>query len=95
MRVPIADSYRRPLWDAFAVQAVLLMLSAMMLDFGVTAQCSLIALLAFWGGTLMVLLRRPRNPTRMDLGWIRWGYLPLLIAVQFVARSVWHWRGLY
>ena len=90
MNVPVSDSYRRSLWIALALQGAIGALSALMLDFGMMARCSLIALLAFWGGTLMVLLRRPRNPTRIDLWLIRWGYLPLVITVQVVARSVWH-----
>ncbi len=89
MNVPVSDNYRRSLWIALALQGAI-GTSALMLDFGMTARCSLIALLAFWGGTLLVLLRRSRNPTRIDLWLIRWGYLPLVVAVQVVARSVWH-----
>ena len=90
MNVAISENYRGPLWGAVVLQAVTAALSVLMLDFGITARYCFIALLGFWGGTALVLLRRPRNPTQADLWLIRWGYLPLVVAVQVVARFAAH-----
>lgn len=86
--VPISERYRGPLWGALVLQTVTVALSVLVLDFGVTARCCLVALLGFWGGTAVLLWRRPRNPTRADRWLIRWGYLPLVVAVQVVARFI-------
>jgi hypothetical protein len=86
MNVPVSENYRGPLWAALALQAVIAARSVLMLDSGVTARCCLIALLGFWAGTAVVLLRRRRNPARTDLWLIRWGYLPLVVAVPVIAR---------
>jgi hypothetical protein len=90
----IATSYWRPLLDGLILQLVLLALSVVLLDSGLTAEINLIAWAAFWGGILVLLCRRPESPTRFDLWVLRWGYLPLMLVVQVVARWVWHWRGL-
>jgi hypothetical protein len=90
----IAATYWRPLRDGLILQSVLLVLSGLLLDGGLTAEINLIAWAAFWGGILVLLVRRPEMPTRFDLWVLRWGYLPLLVVVQIVARWVWHWRGL-
>ena len=94
MTIPLSDECRRPLWDGLALQSVLAVLSLLVLDGGDTARLSGVALAAFWGGALVALLRRPRTPTRLDLWLLRWGCLPLVVGVQILGRSVWHWRGL-
>jgi hypothetical protein len=90
----IATSYWRPLLDGLALQLVLLVLSGLLLDGGLTVEISLIAWAAFWCGIVVMLCHRPDRPTRFDLWVLRWGYLPLMLVVQAVARYVWHWRGL-
>jgi hypothetical protein len=90
----IATCYWRPLVDGLILQLVLLGLSSLLLDEGLTAEINLIAWVGFWGAILVLLCRHPDRPTRFDLWTLRWGYLPLVLVVQGVARWVWHWRGL-
>jgi hypothetical protein len=93
LNVPISDRYSLPLRHALIQQALLLVLSALMLDFGTMSQITGIAFLAYWGGAVVMILRRPLCPSRLDLCLMRWSFLPLLIVVQITARWVWHWRG--
>ncbi len=89
IQVAISDSYRGPLWRALGVQALIALLSVLVLDGGDTAKLSGVALIAFWVSVFVIILRRPRNPTQVDLWLIRWGFLPLVIFVQVAARLVW------
>lgn len=68
------------------LQAPLLFLSALMLDSGTKLRIALIALVAQWVVSLMIWHLRGAAPTRADLLFIRWGYVPLLIAAYFAAK---------
>jgi hypothetical protein len=92
--MPIAASYWRPLLNGLILQLVVLVSSGLLLDGGVTFQINMMAWAGFWGGVFVVLCRRPGSPTRFDLWFLRWGYLPLTLAAQYLARWVWQWRGL-
>ena len=61
-------------------QLPLLLLSAMILDGGLVFKRVAIASLAFWILTLIIMLRRGRNIAKSDLLFIKWGYLPILLA---------------
>jgi hypothetical protein len=93
MLVPISDSYRKPIFDAVVLQVILGILSLMMLDGGDCAHISGAALLAFWGGTAVLIWRHPRNPTKIDLKWIQFGYLPVLVFAFIVIHLVWVAKG--
>jgi len=48
---------------------------------------------AFWAGVVLMMVRRPVSPTRLDLFLIRWSYPALfLIAIPIVA-AIWKARG--
>jgi hypothetical protein len=63
----------------------------LVLDYGDTFQLSAAALLPFWGSVLIILLLRRRRPTRFDLWYVRWGYLPIVFVMQVAARSARRW----
>jgi hypothetical protein len=91
--LPIAPSYRSAIFEAVALQVVLGLLSLMILDGGDCAHISGAALLAFWGGAVVLIWRHPLTPTKTDLQLIRFGYFPVLI-ISFVAiHLVWVARG--
>lgn len=92
-RLPIAAKYDSAIYDALLLQIVLGILSAMILDGGVMAQVCGIALVAFWGGVAVLIWRQPQSPSRVDIGLIRFGYLPLIIISGFLSGFVWHLRG--
>jgi hypothetical protein len=89
----ISPSYRRPVFGAVVRQVLLGCLSLLILDGGTTAQICGIAFVAFWGGAIVIICRRPMCPTTMDLELIRSGSLPLVILAYFLVHSVWHFRG--
>jgi hypothetical protein len=92
--VAIPSSYRGPILAALVQAAIVVVLCALMLDFGETLRVSLIALLLFWGWIFVAMYRRPEKPTRTDLLVIRWGTIPLVICFRIAVGLVWSWRGL-
>jgi hypothetical protein len=91
--LPISSGYRKPIFEAVALQVLLGLLSLLILDGGTTARICGIALVAFWGGTVILVCRRPQSPTRTDIGLIRFGYLPLVVAAFFLVHFIWTLRG--
>ena len=91
--VPISDDYRKPVFDAVVLQVIIGVLSLMILDGGECAQICGAALLAFWGGTAVLIWRHPQSPSKMDIRLLRFGYLPVVIFAGIVIRVVWHLRG--
>jgi hypothetical protein len=65
--LPISPTYRKPIFEAVALQALFTLLSGLILDGGTTARICGIALVAFWGGAAVLIWRRPQLPTRTDI----------------------------
>jgi len=93
--LPISASYRRAIFDALVLQVVLGALSMMLLDGGRVAHTRGIAVLAFWSGAALVIIRRPTAPMPTDLFLIRFGFLPLLIVTFALAEWVWSWHWVW
>ena|SRR5882762_7389319 len=91
--LPISSSYRTPIFEAVALQAILGILSLMILDDGDAARICGIALIAFWGGVTILIYRRPKSPSTIDIQLIRFGYLPLAVVTGFLVHLIWHMRG--
>ncbi|HTB82046.1 MAG TPA: hypothetical protein VK742_00195 [Candidatus Sulfotelmatobacter sp.] len=91
--IPISDSYRKPIFDAVLLQIILGILSMMVLDGGDCAHISGAALLAFWCGTAVLIWRHPSNPSKVDLKFIQFGYLPVLVFAFVAVHLVWAARG--
>jgi len=91
--LPISLSYRKPIFEAVVLQLILGILSLMILDGGDCARICGAALIAFWGGVVVLMWRHPRTPTKTDLQLVRFGYLPV-VAISFVViHLVWAARG--
>ena len=91
--LPISPTYRKPVFEAVALQALLGLLSMLILDGGTTARICGIALVAFWGGATVLIWRRPQSPTKTDIELIRFGYLPLVLMAFFLVQFIWNLRG--
>ena len=89
----ISPSYRKPIFEAVVLQVIVGILSLMILDGGDCARICGAALLAFWGGAVVLIWRRPVTPTKTDLELIRFGYLPVVIIAFFIIQLVWRMRG--
>jgi len=91
--LPISQKYDSPIFEAVALQLVLGFLALMILDGGGLAQICGIALVAFWGGTIVLIWRHPQTPSRFDIEVIRFGYLPLFFVSYLLSCWIWHLRG--
>ena len=91
--LPISSRYRTPIFEAVALQAIIGILSLLILDGGDIARVCGIALIAFWGGVTVLIYRRPKSPSKIDLQLIRFGYLPLVVIAGFLVHFIWHFRG--
>jgi hypothetical protein len=89
----VSPSYRAAIWVSIPQQAIVILLSIMTLDFGQTRQICGMAFLAFWAGTGIIMFSRPLTPSRLDLLFIRFGFVPLFIVAIFLALFIWRMRG--
>lgn len=71
------------------LQVILGILSLMILDGGDCARICGAALLAFWGGAIVLIWRHPQTPTKTDLELVRFGYLPVVVITFVVIHLVW------
>ncbi|HEX8323268.1 MAG TPA: hypothetical protein VF595_05070 [Tepidisphaeraceae bacterium] len=80
-------SYRRAIWTAVVLQLFLTVFLSLILDGGKIASAGGCAMIAFWVGVTVILLRRPVSPNAVDLFFVRWGYIPLLLVA--IGLAVW------
>jgi len=69
-------------------QAILLVLTALILDGGHSLRAFSVALLCQWATVFLILLRRSKSPTKLDLQVVRYGILPLLLAVVIFGPTI-------
>ncbi len=82
--LPISPAYREAVRVALVLQVVAALLLLMILDGGVLAKVGGAAMIGFWIGVAAIMVRRPMTPSAVDLLYVRWGYVPLLLlAVAF------------
>jgi hypothetical protein len=86
--LPISPLYFPPMRDGVVIQMIFGLLCGLILDGGVTASFCGIALAAFWGGAVFVLIRRPQSPTRWDLELMRFGFLVVFALTVVLAPLV-------
>ena len=86
-------------WDAILVSVLLFQLftgvfSLLITDFGQVFQIWAITMAAYWTGVIVIMTRRPANPTRVDLFLIRWAFPFLFILAIPLTTLIWKARGL-
>ena len=90
----IPSPYRGAIRDAIYVQVPVIFLSGFSLDGGDLGAMCLIAALAYWCATVLLVVRRPDAPSRLDLAFVRFGYLPLAVATYHYTHYLWRVRGI-
>ena len=60
---------------AMAQQAVLLLLTALLLDGGFMLRVCCVAAIAHWAAMVIIRIRRPVEPTTLDVGVVKFGFL--------------------
>jgi hypothetical protein len=89
---PRTESTRDPFFSAIKVgaivQLVLLVLTALVLDGGQLNRLCVVAIIGYWVGVAVVMIRRRTSPTRVDLLFLRYGPLGLMILIPAIACAV-------
>jgi hypothetical protein len=91
--ITLSPNYNRPLACGAAVVLAILILATLVLDGGLTRRITLIAIMGYLGGAAVMVIRRPKTPTRLDLQLLQFGFIPIWLATGVVARYAWHWMG--
>jgi hypothetical protein len=80
-----AKTHSQAIVFAVAQQAILLFFAATILDGGQILRLCTLAAIVSWVPSLLIMLRRPKEPTHADLGIIKYGFWPALLIVFVVA----------
>src|SRR4051794_2439961 len=78
MTLPLSPAYRQAVKVAIVLQILVTLILLRILDGGMLARVGGGAMVGFWIGVAVVMLRRPLNPSRLDLLYVRWGYIAML-----------------
>ena len=76
------------MWTGLKIQAVLAVLTALMLDFGQIHREFWLAMLCQWATVFMILLRRPMAPLKTDLAIVRYGIIPFQVVVTVFGHAL-------
>lgn len=72
---------RNAIWFSLIQQMPLLLMSGLILDGGLIFRRVVIASIAFWAMTLVILSRRWANTSDSDILLVKWAFLPILLLV--------------
>ncbi len=89
----LSPYYKEPLICAGVISVLLLVLAMMVLDGGATLSATPFGLVAFWGVTVLVIIRRPVRPELSDIHFVKYGALWVFLIAQVLARWIWSLRG--
>lgn len=83
----LSKSYWPPIKLAAISQAICLLVAAIVLDGGFCLTLAVFAAVAYWAGLVVMILRRPSNPTKIDLALVGCGYF-IAAAITFVMPPI-------
>ena len=89
--LPLASEYRPAVTSAVIQQLIFVVLGALTLDGGYLGQACCVTAIAHWSVILLIVLRRPFLPTKVDLIVIRNAFLLLLLFVLCLAPFIQEW----
>jgi hypothetical protein len=92
LNAKVAQGYGRNFLASVVVQVPLLILGSLALDGGQLSRWVVFSIIAYWLMALVIVICRPRSPTRGDLIAIRFGFL--FILMSFVTVTCTHWTFL-
>jgi hypothetical protein len=85
--------YQRAFKQAVIPQVIVLVLTALNLDFGRSFRVCAIAALGYWATVAMMMWRRRQSPTRSDLIFLRYGFWFLILLTSIAVPIVWRLTG--
>ncbi len=73
--------------EVLILQAIIILIFAAILDGGMRFRACLYCYLAYVPGAVILLVRRARTLTKMDLIYLKWGWVPIItIGVPLIVR---------
>ena len=93
LNTTLAPQYGKALRWALGEQVALFLLGSIVLDFGETMRALAYGSVAFWIGAGIVIFRRPVNPGKGDLGYVKWGLVFVSIFACFVTPLIREFLG--
>ena len=88
-----AGSLRDAFYFSVVQQGIFLLFTALLLDGGVLFRVCGVGSIAYWVGAVIVVVRRPRNPTAKDVILLKYGF-PLAVAVVMIVQAVFTLAGI-
>ncbi len=82
-----SDTFRSALKDGILLQVVFSVLAALVTTHGLNQIC-IVAILGYWIGLVFIAVLRKNATTKVDLFFVRWGIVWLMIVVPFLAKLV-------
>ena len=93
--IAFSERYHSPIWWAFVWFILLSLWCAMVTDMGESSQVFGYTIVTYAVLILLIMIRRPATPTRLDLLLVGFG-LPVLffLGLLFIYPLAWHLRGI-
>lgn len=78
--------------------AIIFQVASGLLLFGIRGAPSLMliwwyCMIGFWAGYMLIKYRRRGAPTKIDILWIKWSFIPLYLLGMFISVYIWRLRG--
>jgi len=94
LRMTFSHGYLSPIRCAVICLVCLSLWCAFVLDMGESFQAFLHSLAAYVALLLLIMLRRPASPSKLDLLLVGWALPLLFFTLLLLFPLVWHLRGL-
>jgi hypothetical protein len=92
LTLPVEKGYGRNLIYSGVLQLFSLLVSSMTMDGGQLGQWVAYSVGTYLAMALIIMARRPKQPTRGDLIAIKYGFVFILIWVVFLTSAKWAWE---
>jgi len=84
----VRGSYSDSLKLSVLIQLPLFVFAAMLLDGGQMLRGVAIAAAGYWVGAVLIMVRRPKSPTQVDLDLVKYGFVLTCGCVTIIAVAV-------
>ncbi len=84
IEMPFFERHAESIKISVCIQAILLLLTAIMLDGGDLFKFMLLPAIAYWMALGLIMLRRDMNVTWSDRMVLRWGSFTMLVLVALI-----------
>ena len=74
----ISSAYDRVIFKSVIVQVIVGILAVLILDGGIVAHVVGVAVVAYWLCAAVIIIRRPHEPTKIDLAILTYGFWVIL-----------------